>query len=142
MEDLLSICTPLIAEAEGLRLHPYKDTTGHTTIGYGHNIDAKGISKKVADLILQEDLNEAIASCKEKIDFFNSLSIPKKYVLVNMAFNMGIGGLLSFTRMLASIKSGDDKSAAFELSNSLESKQVPNRVFPLIKILETDSLGN
>ena len=25
---------------EGLRLHVYTDTTGHSTIGYGHNLDA------------------------------------------------------------------------------------------------------
>jgi len=135
MEDLFSMSRRLLQDDELLRLKMYKDTTGHWTIGWGHNLEAKGISKKVANLLLDEDLEEAINDCKEKIDFFDQLSVTHQYILVNMAFNMGIGGLLSFKRMLAHMKEGDFINAAKELENSLAFKEVPNRIFRLIKAM-------
>ena len=142
MEDLLKICTPLIQAVEGLRLFQYKDTQCHTTIGYGHNLDAKGISKNVANLMLQEDLEEAISGCQRDISFFDSLDMPRQYVLVNMAFNLGIGGLCSFQKMLAALQIGNYQEAAQEIANSLEAKQVPSRMFPLIKIMESGVFPN
>ena len=140
MEDLLQVVTPMLMDDEKLKLFAYKDTTGHNTIGYGHNLDAKGISKKIAVLILGEDIDEAIAGCESKISFFKSLDIPRQSVLVNLAFNMGLGGLLSFEKMLGFMSEGRYNEAARELQNSLEMKEVPNRIFPLIKILETGNV--
>ena len=137
MEELFTRSNALLSDAEGLRLRMYKDTTGHWTIGYGHNLEAKGISKKIAKLILEEDVNDTISECKEKIPFFSQLDVPRQYVLVNMAFNMGIGGLLSFVRMLNALNNRDYPEAAKELENSLANRQVPNRIYPLIKILES-----
>ena len=141
MEDLLSACQDLIAKDEDFKSHTYKDEFGNDTIGYGHLL-SNGISPAAGMFIFNEDLELAINACKSKIDFFNNLSIPHQYVLVNMAFNMGSGGLLSFEKMLNYMKAGNYMSAADEIRNSLENKQVPNRTFHLIKIMESDNFGN
>lgn len=142
MEELLQFCMPLIAKAEDYRQFPYPDTTGHLTVGYGHNLNMKGISRAIADLILKEDIEEAIAGCVKEIPFLHELNEARQYVLVNMAFNMGIGGLCSFKKMLAALQEARYQDAAQEIANSLEAKQVPSRIFPLIKIIETGAFPN
>ncbi|MDE2024904.1 MAG: glycoside hydrolase family protein [Patescibacteria group bacterium] len=139
MEDLFSICHDKIEPLEGLKLHVYTDTTGHSTIGRGHLL-ANGISLNAANFIYNEDIENALNECKNKIDFFGELDIPRQYVLVNLCFNMGIGGLLGFEKMLGCMRLKDWAGAAYQLSNSLENKEVPNRIFPLIKIMETGQL--
>ena len=60
---------------EGLRLKQYQDTTGHKTIGYGHNIHSKGmpvgmnpfeITRNQALVLLRQDLDlrEEISSAE------------------------------------------------------------------------------
>lgn len=137
MEDLSDACKPMIMEAEQFKQFAYKDTTGHLTIGYGRNLDAKGVSRAVADMMLAEDIQEAIYGCRSHLKFFEALDQPRQTVLVNLAFNMGMGGLMSFEKMLSYLEHGKYTDAANELRNSLENKEVPNRIFPLIKILET-----
>ena len=48
-------------------------------------------------------------------------------VLVDMAFNMGVGGLLNFRKMLAAIDQGDFGVAADEMLNSQWARQVGKR---------------
>ena len=136
MADLFKVCHDRIEPEEGLKLHKYIDTTGNETIGRGHLL-SNGISINAANFIYNEDVENALNECKNKIDFFDKLDIPRAYVLVNLCFNMGIGGLLGFERMLGAMKENNFNEAAAQLSNSLENKEVPNRIFPLIKILET-----
>lgn len=45
---------------EGFRSHPYEDTVGKLTIGYGHNLTDKGISKRIANAMFQEAVSESI----------------------------------------------------------------------------------
>ena len=42
-----------IRKNEGLAHQPYRCSAGALTIGYGHNLDARGISKEVAELLLK-----------------------------------------------------------------------------------------
>lgn len=142
MEDLLTVCKEGIAPYEGNKLRLYQDEFGNWTIGRGHNLTANGISEAVSDLMYSEDINEAIRECKSKIGFFDKLDTARQYVLVNMCFNMGIGALLAFHNMLSHMQCGDFNAAATDLSKSLEYKEVPNRVFPLIKIMETGTIAN
>ena len=51
VEDILAD----LRKDEGLRLKVYTDTVGKQTIGYGHNLDALGISEHIAELLLAED---------------------------------------------------------------------------------------
>ena len=44
---------------EGLSYLPYRCSAGALTIGYGHNLDARGIDIEVAELLLKQDLEIA-----------------------------------------------------------------------------------
>lgn len=113
-----------IARDEGLRLKPYTDTTGHLTLGYGRNLTAKGISLAEAELMLDNDLSEASAAVFSRLAWASALNEPRRAVLVGMAFNMGIAGLLGFRRMLAAAEAGTWDEAANEILSSDYAHQV------------------
>jgi len=72
---------------EGFRSEPYEDTEGYLTIGFGRNLDAKGVSKEEGEYLLMNDLDEAFELLFDK-PYFNKLSEVRKKVLLDMAYNL------------------------------------------------------
>lgn len=122
---------------EGLMLKPYRDTVGKLTIGYGRNLDDVGITLEEAGILLGTDMRRAEAEVVRAFDWYTSLDGPRQAVLVNMAFNLGIGGLLGFRRMIAAIERHDFVTAAREALDSRWSRQVGERSTRLAKQLRT-----
>lgn len=116
---------------EGLRLKPYRDTVGKLTLGIGRNLEDKGISEKEALSMLNNDVDEFYSKLAKKIPWFLNLDDARQNVLVNMAFNLGINGLLSFEMTLKLIECGDYHNAANEMLNSKWARQVGNRAYEL-----------
>ena len=112
---------------EGLRLKPYYCQAGKLTIGYGRNLEAKGISIKEAEYLFKNDLKMVTKQIETRIEFYRKLSYKRKMVLVDMAFNMGIEGLLGFKKMLAALKRKDFMEAGKELMRSKYAEQVKTR---------------
>jgi len=125
---------------EGLRLFPYKDTVGITTIGYGRNLEYVGISKMEAEIMLENDIESVISELKKTYTFFKDLDEARKIVFIDMAFNMGIHGLSQFRHMIAAVAKGDYKLAAKEMLNSKWAAQVKNRANDLAYLMETGKL--
>ena len=119
---------------EGLRLHPYQDTVGKMTIGYGRNLDDVGITRKEAGLLLEEDIDRVLERLEE-VDDYNQLDPVRQAVIANMAFNLGHAGVMSFTRMWAAIRHGDWEEAAHEMLNSRWHEQVGERARELAEIM-------
>jgi len=128
----------IIKEHEGFRQYPYKCSANKTTIGYGHNLDDRGISKKIAEMIFKEDINVAIDDVFEIFPDFHKFTENQKIVLVDMMFNLGIIRFRKFRKMIRAIKKGDWKKAIIEMRNSRWYSQVTNRVEDLIDLLEED----
>lgn len=125
-----------IQRDEGLRLTPYRCPTGHLTIGYGHNLE-HGISPRLAELLLDEDLSTAMRGVIDRLDWAVELGPERFSVLVNMAFQMGVEGLLAFKAMLACAQAGDYAGAAREMRDSRWAKQTPERADRLARQMET-----
>lgn len=123
---------------EGVRLKPYKDSVGKLTIGVGRNLTDVGISMAEADLLLDNDITRAAAAVMARIPFAASLGEVRFAVLVNMAYNLGIAGLMKFTQFLADVEKGDFAVAAVEMLNSTWAQQVGARAERLSKQLETN----
>jgi lysozyme len=104
---------------EGVRLKPYKDTVGKLTIGIGRNLDDVGISNVEADTLLKNDVTRAMADLDKHLPWWATLDDARRGVLVNMAFNLGIHGLLGFKNTLRMIETGRYNDAA---DNMLQSK--------------------
>ena len=126
-----------LARHEGVKLKPYRDTVGKLTIGIGRNLDDKGITELEALNMLDNDIAEFAAEVCSNIRFFNALNDARQNVLVNMAFNMGIGGLLSFENMLDAISKGYFNKAEREMLDSKWASQVGYRARELGRQMRT-----
>lgn len=126
-----------IKKNEGLRFQPYRCSSGALTIGYGHNLDARGISKEVAELLLKQDLEIAEKQVKNAFIWWPKLDDARMGVLVEMCYNLGLSGLIGFKKMLSAVEAGDYKRAAKEMLDSKWAFQVKGRAIELAKIMET-----
>lgn len=127
--------TNLVKDHEGFKGIPYKDTRGFLSIGYGFNLDSLVMPRIVADFWLDYLLRECIKQCSENIKFFYALDEARKFVLISMAYNMGITGLLGFHGMLKALEMKDYEAAAAEMEDSQWYRQVPGRVRKLKSIM-------
>lgn len=139
---------------EGIRLQPYRCPRGFLTIGVGRNLQtnplsreeikilgrrdlSSGITRQEAFFLLRGDIRRTLEKCRKEIPFFDNLDDERQYVLVDMAFNMGIGGLLKFKKMLAFIGVGNYRQAAAELLSSRYARQVRIRAERLAQTLRS-----
>lgn len=115
-----------VADAEGLRLTAYQDSRGVWTLGWGHNL-ANPIPRAAAILMLEADLEHAAQDVHDRLPWSLELNEPRRAVLVDMSFNLGIGGLLEFTQMLEAASLKDWTTAAAEMLDSRWATQVGDR---------------
>ena len=111
---------------EGLKLKPYRCTAGKLTIGVGRNLDDKGITCDEAMMLLRNDIEE-ITGQLERHSWYVALGPVRRKVLIDMAFNLGMGGLLGFQKMIEALERGDYERAADEMVNSRWYGQVGER---------------
>ena len=112
---------------EGKVSHAYADSEGYLTIGVGHLIDKRkggGLSDAAIDFILDEDIDRFEAALDEKLPWWRQLDDVRQRVLLNMAFNLGINGLLTFRNTLAAVQRGDYALAAKGMLRSKWGSQV------------------
>ncbi len=123
----------LLTLHEGFKPKTYRCTAGKLTIGIGHNLDARPlpgigpdskISLQKALAILEQDLSETIGELAREIPAMGMLAEARQAVLVDMAFNMGVAGLLKFRRFLSAIWRGAWDEATIEMFNSRWAFQV------------------
>jgi lysozyme len=122
---------------EGIRLHPYKDSVGKLTIGVGRNLDDVGISADEADYLLQNDLKTATSHLQSALPWALQLDDVRRAVLINMTFNMGIAGLLTFKNTLSLIQTGQYDKAADNMLESKWAEQVGPRAHRLALQMKT-----
>lgn len=131
----------MVKRHEGFRGRAYLDSVGVLTVGFGRNLRDKGISEKEAEMLLINDLKEATKQVIEKFPWAKDLSRNRLNVLVMLTFNIGIGGVLGFRKMLMALKDGDYDKAADEMLASKWSKQVKGRARELAEIMRTDQVA-
>ena len=127
----------LIKDHEGLSLRMYKCPAGKNTIGYGHNLDANGISLEVADAILDDDIDQAIEDARALVPNFDEHDDVRRAALVDLSFNMGKGTLSGFDDTLAAFIRKDYAGAALGLEASKWYGQVGNRAREIVAMVRT-----
>jgi lysozyme len=122
---------------EGLKLKMYKCPAGYWTIGYGHNIEVEGISQKIANILLEDKVNYIASTLSGIISCWDKLNQARRDALINMAFNMGIAGLLKWKNTLKAMKDERWEDAYNLIISSLWHGQVGKRAEEIAKqILE------
>lgn len=129
--------TEQLERHEGLRPHPYKCTAGKLTIGIGRNLIDKGISPAEARIMLNHDIDEFWRKLSRELTLVNGMDDARQNVMLNMAFNMGVHGLLTFEKMINCLSVRDYHGAANEMLDSKWAKQVGDRAEQLAKQMLT-----
>lgn len=117
----------LLKFEEGFREFPYDDTKGNLTILYGHNLGARPLSKKVGNLVLEEDVDYFLQHIPKEIKYFPYLTDNRKIAVVSMVYNLGVKGFLEFVNFHLAMESRNWLKASDEVLNSKAAKQLPKR---------------
>ena len=128
---------------EGLALAPYFDTKGNLTVGVGHKLkcDCGPITLEYAGKLLADDIKMATDAIRRNISYFSELNEERRFVLINMCFQMGISGLLGFKKMLLALENKEYSIAADEMLDSKWARSdSPNRAKRLAKIMKTGAM--
>lgn len=139
---------------EGEKLVAYMDSLGYWTIGVGHLIDPhKGgnpapfgtdlrnnhaITPDQSEQLLLGDIDAKMAELDEKLPWWRNLSEVRQRVILNMAFNLGVAGLLMFKNTLAAVLRSDYAAAARGMLASKWATQVGARAERLAYMMEHD----
>jgi lysozyme len=126
----------LIQKHEGLRLKPYDDGRGNTTIGWGRNLSGRGITFQEAQMLLAEDYRRAQAEAT-RYPYFQYLGEPRQAVILDMVFNLGALGYSEFYDLHAALDHRDYDSAAAAMLNSSWARQVGDRAIEDAQIMST-----
>jgi len=68
------------------------------------------------------------------------LSDARQIVIIDMAFNLGLQGLLNFRNMIEALEKEDYDEASNQIIRSKAADQLPDRYHKLAFIMKTDSL--
>jgi lysozyme len=107
-------------------------------IGVGHNLkDGPPLSALVRNMILADDVAHVIDQLGKRVVGWAALSEVRRAVLISVAFQTGVGGLMQFKNMLLAMSQGAWGSAALELLDSQLAKQNVRRTQTLAKMLDS-----
>lgn len=122
--------------AQGPELFPYRDTVGKLTIGYGRNLDDRGITAKEADFLLATDIRYTVAEA-ESLPYWEELDSVRRIVVADMIYNLGFSRFRGFKRFHAALIKHDYNLAAHEMKDSRWYKQTFRRARVLRKAMQT-----
>jgi len=128
--DLATSLTEDLEVDEGWVEHAYQDHLGYWTIGYGFLIDdRKGgrLPREVGDFWLKLEIDQRYAKLRKALPWLLAQPEPVQRALVNMAYQMGVSGVLKFKTTLSLIQQGKYEEAADNALKSKWSRQTPER---------------
>lgn len=138
-----------IQSLEGFRAYPYADSEGHLTVGYGTKLPLSPeetdmvlhmrsdtlsamvtypLSRQEGGMLLEWRLNKLIDALRTVWPLFDTMPWGVKDALADMTYQMGPGGVVSFTDMLSALDARNWIAAAEAAADSWwASRQTPRR---------------
>jgi lysozyme len=120
-----------ISEEEMDLIKKYFDKL-RVTFGIGFTF----ITMSEADMVLQNRINTIKLELQNKLDYFDALPKTVQNVLIEMAYQLGVNGLLKFKNTLEYCKVGEYSKMAKEMLRSKWAEQTPTRAKELSKIVK------
>jgi lysozyme len=118
---------------EDLRLTVYRCPAGRLTIGIGRNLEDRGITAEEARYLARNDIAAVAAELDQQLPWWRELDEVRQRVILNMAFNLGVDGLLpggkkpGFPQTLELVRTGQYLEAAQAMLKTRWAKQVGAR---------------
>ena len=129
-----------LQEMEGVIPYAYQDTLGFWTIGCGRLIDKRKGGRLTPDeigMLLDNDILEKRDQVLKALPWTATLDLVRQDALVNMAFQLGIAGLMEFSQSLAALRDGHYEHAANLFLQSRWAIQTPARAKRITRQLAT-----
>lgn len=117
-------------------LFPYEDSVGLITIGWGRNLDDKGLSRKECQLLFDNDLQDVFQDCRT-LPYWEQLDGVRQMVVMDMVFNLGLTRFLRFKNLNRALAIQDYLRAGHEMLDSKWYTQVGRRAKKLRQIMLT-----
>ena len=143
-----------IKRYEGFVPEPYKDTKGKWTVGYGRNLEANPLTPDEIRLLftvtefidneerdfffeelLSKDVDEHTEELLQQIPWLANKPTNVKMVICDMAYNLGVPTLMTFTGMLNAARHDDWLLTAYEILDSNYAEDVKTRAVANAKIV-------
>jgi lysozyme len=86
----------MLKRHEGLKLFPYKCSKNFLTLGVGRNLETNGITEEEANYLLFNDIKRVKEQLKKNFGVYRTFPKRARLVCIDMAFQMGIKGFMSF----------------------------------------------
>lgn len=115
----------------------YRCSSGYLTVGYGRNLETRGLSNEEADLLLNNDIANVVDAINSKAPWVSYIGVERQAVFINMAINLGVSGLFGFKKAMAAAEAGDFELCAKEMKDSRWYKQVGVRAVELCEQMRT-----
>lgn len=115
-----------IIKDEGWKNNLYHDSLGVATWGVGFNV-ANGWTDEEINFSLDVRLKAHMAELFQALPWAEFLDEVRRNALINMAYNLGVPGLLKFQTLLGALQAQDWAKAKWSCLNSLWHSQVPAR---------------
>jgi lysozyme len=129
-EEVITDSYSQLKRDEGEVLHAYQDHLGFWTIGVGILIDQRkngGLRPEESEFIFRNRLKLLDAELAQRLPWISKLDPARKGALINMAFQMGVTGLMGFKNTLALVEQGKYQDAAENMLKSKWAQQTPAR---------------
>lgn len=116
---------------EGVRYIPYKDSRGFWTCGVGHKLPGppdslEPVPQSQVDSWLDADI-AIVQSELSAFSWYRALGVVRQGVFENMAFNLGVHGLLHFIHAIAEATKENWLGVAIQMATSDWAKEVGER---------------
>ena len=127
--SLHELITADLKRDEGFRGERYICPTGHPTIGFGTRLP---LTEAEGTMLLEYRLAKMEAHLSDQLLYrarivFDALPENVRRALLNMAYCLGVNGLLGFRKMLKAISKNEWDEAARECLDSKYAEQVKGR---------------
>lgn len=124
-------------DGDGKPVVPGKVMIGHPTIAIGRALDVCPLTPKESLDLTNSSIDAKVGDLAKALPWTTGLDDVRYRVLLNMTFNLGIGGVKGFPNMLAAVQRGDYQTAATEMLDSKWASQVGARATRLAQMMRT-----
>ena len=104
-----------IKESEGFVEHVYNDSLGIPTIGYGFAIKDLILDEDIAEEILLRKVKALALRVQNKFDWFNTAPDIIKEVVIEMCYQLGLGGFSKFKKTISYLEKENYLEASKEM---------------------------
>ena len=115
-----------IVKHEGFRSKPYPDPIkGWDVPTFGHGLTHIAVDE--SRRLVENRVSEIMHQLDMRLPFYRELPNAAQDVLIEMAYQLGIAGLLKFKDTLKALSAGKYRTASAEMLDSIWASQTPRR---------------